>query len=134
MLNGSQVKLQAKADADATFDKEGTTLVIRRASKPAGGYNYIPGVVNIKSGRFNLYANISGQTVANVDSTLCYPGTWRIVDYKTDRMDSAGALIDRYRAQLSLYKETVEDILQLPVRETWLYGFNEGLGEIRIPE
>ena len=52
----------------------------------------------------------------------------------TDRMDSAGALIDRYRAQLSLYKETVEDILQLPVRETWLYGFSEGLGEIRIPE
>ena len=45
---------KAKADADATFDKEGTTLVIRRASKPAGGYNYIPGVVNIKSGRFNL--------------------------------------------------------------------------------
>lgn len=80
MLKGLQVKLQAKADADATFDKEGTTLVIRRASKPAGGYNYIPGVVNIKSGRFNLYANISGQTVANVDSTLCYPGTWRIVE------------------------------------------------------
>ena len=57
-----------------------------------------------------------------------------LMDYKTDRMNSAGALIDRYSAQLSLYKETVEDILQLPVRETWLYGFSEGLGEIRIPE
>ena len=57
-----------------------------------------------------------------------------LMDYKTDRVDSPGMLIDRYRAQLSLYAETVSDILQLPVREMWMYGFSEGLGAIRIPD
>ena len=80
ILNGQQVSLPAKADGEATFASTGTKLSIRRATKPAGGYTYIPGVVNIKSGRYNLYARISGQAVANVDSTLCYPGTWRIVE------------------------------------------------------
>ena len=57
-----------------------------------------------------------------------------LLDYKTDRVDSPERLIDLYRAQLSLYAETVADILQMPVREMWLYGFSEGLGAIRIPD
>ena len=57
-----------------------------------------------------------------------------LMDYKTDRVDSPEQLIDRYYAQMSLYRETIEDILQLPVREMWLYGFSAGLGEIRIPD
>ena len=56
-----------------------------------------------------------------------------LMDYKTDRVDSSEELILRYRAQLSLYKETIESILSLPVREMWLYGFADGLGEIRVP-
>ena len=55
-----------------------------------------------------------------------------LVDYKTDRVDTPEKLIGRYRAQLSLYKETLESILQLPVREMWFYGFADGLGEIKM--
>ncbi|MCR4837440.1 MAG: helicase-exonuclease AddAB subunit AddA [Eubacterium sp.] len=55
-----------------------------------------------------------------------------LMDYKTDKVDSPEELVQRYRAQLSLYKETIESILQLPVREMWLYGFADGLGEIQI--
>ena len=57
-----------------------------------------------------------------------------LMDYKTDRVDHPEQLIDRYYAQMSLYRETIEDILQVPVREMWLYGFSAGLGEIRIPD
>lgn len=55
-----------------------------------------------------------------------------LMDYKTDRVNSPEDLIRRYSAQLSLYKETLEGILKLPVREVWLYGFSGGLGEIRM--
>ncbi len=55
-----------------------------------------------------------------------------LMDYKTDRVDSPDRLIRRYYAQLSLYKETIEDILQLPVREMWLYGFSRGMGDIPV--
>ena len=55
-----------------------------------------------------------------------------LMDYKTDRVDSPDDLIRRYSAQLSLYKETLEGILRLPVREVWLYGFSRGMGEIRM--
>ncbi len=55
-----------------------------------------------------------------------------LMDYKTDRVETPELLIDRYRAQISLYKETLEDILHVPVREMWLYGFSRGLGEIQI--
>ncbi|MBR1732647.1 MAG: family 20 glycosylhydrolase, partial [Alloprevotella sp.] len=78
LLDGREVRLAAQANSAATFDGTGTNLVVRKATKPAGGYSYIPGVVNIKNGRYNLYAQLSGQVVANLDSTLCYPGTWRI--------------------------------------------------------
>ena len=70
--NGTEVK------ADKP---QGSSLTIRKATKPAGSYTYIPGVINIKNGRHNLYAKLSGRSfniVGSTDSTLCYPGTWRI--------------------------------------------------------
>ena len=76
---------------------DGTKLSIRKATKPAGGYTYIPGVVNIKNGRYNLYAKLSGSTltiVASTDSTLCYPGTWRIVEV-TDYSQWLQKLVDK---------------------------------------
>lgn len=57
-----------------------------------------------------------------------------LMDYKTDRVASPEELILRYHAQLFLYKETIEGVLHIPVREMWLYGFAEGLGEIRVPD
>ena len=73
--------MAASNDSQAKLAQTGTNFTIRKATKPAGDYTYIPGVVNIKNGRFNLFVKLSGSTislVANTDSTLCYPGTWRI--------------------------------------------------------
>lgn len=85
-LNHLQVTMQSKANGSVAFGKTGSKISIRHASKPAGGFSCIPGVVNIKTGKYNLYAQISGVTVTNLDSALCYPGTWRIIeviDYTT---------------------------------------------------
>jgi ATP-dependent helicase/nuclease subunit A len=55
-----------------------------------------------------------------------------VVDYKTDHVDTPEELILRYKTQLVLYSDTISDILGIPVREMWLYGFNKDLGEIRL--
>ncbi len=100
---GNAINLPKSAGGAVTVNNvEGTKVVIRKATKPAGGYSYIPGVVNIKNGRFNLYANLSNRSLtitSNMDSTLCYPGTWRIVE------------ITDYRQWLEKLVITAEDVL-----------------------
>lgn len=57
-----------------------------------------------------------------------------VLDYKTDRVENAGQLKERYEAQLGLYGEALERIFnqrkdrKLPVKERLLYSFR--LGEI----
>ena len=90
VLTGKAITLPKAADKEATaLQEEGSRLSIRQATKPAGGITYVPGALNIKNGRYNLYARIAGSDltiIASTDSALCYPGTWRIVeitDYRT---------------------------------------------------
>lgn len=46
-----------------------------------------------------------------------------LLDYKTDRVDSATRLLDMYKEQLDLYAEALERIFPLPVKEKYLYSF-----------
>lgn len=49
-----------------------------------------------------------------------------LVDYKTDRVKEPTELADRYRSQMQFYKEALEPLLGLPVKETVLYSFSLG--------
>ena len=57
-----------------------------------------------------------------------------VLDYKTDRVDTAKQLSDRYAAQLSLYGEALERIYNsdgernIRVKERILYSFRLGEG------
>lgn len=46
-----------------------------------------------------------------------------LLDYKTDRVDSATRLRDMYKEQLDLYAEALERIFPLSVKEKYLYSF-----------
>ncbi len=95
--NGGAVKVDGATGSD---------LVIRKATKPAGTYTYIPGVVNIKRGRYNLYARLSGRDltmVASIDSSLCYPGTWRI-----EEVTDYGPWIEKIVAKAERIREESE--------------------------
>ena len=46
-----------------------------------------------------------------------------LVDYKTDTGVDAEALLDRYSAQLGIYREALSQALGMPVKETLLYSF-----------
>ncbi len=49
-----------------------------------------------------------------------------LLDYKTDRIKTPEDLIERYRSQLTFYKQALEPILGLPVTEAVLYSFHLG--------
>ena len=74
-------KQLSMSNSEVKTADSGTNFTVAKATKAAGGYTYIPGVVNIKNGSHNIYAKLSGSTIsiiANTDGSLCYPGTWRI--------------------------------------------------------
>lgn len=50
-----------------------------------------------------------------------------LLDYKTDKIDCGEDLWKRYNLQLCYYKEALEKLTGLPVKEAYLYSF--GLGE-----
>lgn len=47
-----------------------------------------------------------------------------LLDYKTDRVDSAKQLLERYKKQLAFYKTAVEKTLEKPIKEVYLYAFS----------
>ncbi len=49
-----------------------------------------------------------------------------LVDYKTDRVKTPEELADRYCSQMGFYKQALEPLLGLPVREVLLYSFHLG--------
>ena len=64
-----------------------------------------------------------------VDCAFLEDGQLVIVDYKTDRVQAAQTLIDRYSAQLAVYRRCLGEALELPVKETliWSFRLNESI-------
>lgn len=57
------------------------------------------------------------------DCVFVEDGKLVIADYKTDTGVDAEALLDRYSAQLEIYREALSQALGMPVKETLLYSF-----------
>lgn len=81
------------------------------ASAPAGGSVYLLGIA---------------------DCVLLYPDAAELVDYKTDRGKTAAQLLQTYGRQLSLYRQTIQRRLGVPVRRSVIYSFALGQ-EIEVP-
>jgi len=58
------------------------------------------------------------------DAVFEEDGALVIVDYKTDRVKTEAELVERYRPQLTVYKEALSSTLQRPVKECILYSFH----------
>ena len=61
-----------------------------------------------------------------IDCLLETDGQLTIIDYKTDRIQSADELKKHYTAQLLIYKEAAEQILKKPVTGLYLWSFHLG--------
>ncbi len=69
-----------------------------------------------------------------IDSYFAEENGLVLVDYKTDRVAKENGeekLISRYKTQLTYYKQALEEAMQLPVKETYLYSFALGR-EIKV--
>lgn len=60
------------------------------------------------------------------DCVFIENGKLVIVDYKTDAVENAQTLIDRYASQLAIYAEAFEKLYGLPVEEKLIYAFSLG--------
>ncbi len=58
------------------------------------------------------------------DAVFEEDGALVIVDYKTDRVDHGSELAERYRAQLTIYKNALTRALDRPVKECVIYSFH----------
>lgn len=59
-----------------------------------------------------------------IDCLFQEDGGWVLVDYKSDRLERDGDFRERYAVQLALYRQAVEQITGIPVRETYIYSFH----------
>ena len=58
-----------------------------------------------------------------VDAWFIEDGEIVLLDYKTDRVDAAKELTDRYKIQLDLYKRALEAATEMKVKEVYIYSF-----------
>ena len=49
---------------------------------------------------------------------------WILLDYKTDRIENEAVFLEEYRPQLEWYRQALENLTGLPVRESWLYALS----------
>lgn len=59
-----------------------------------------------------------------IDCLFRKDDAWILVDYKSDRLETADAFRRRYAVQLALYKRAVEQITHRPVEETYIYSLH----------
>lgn len=59
-----------------------------------------------------------------IDCLFREDDVWILVDYKSDRLETADAFRSRYAVQLALYKRAVEQITHRPVEETYIYSLH----------
>ncbi|GEM_PF-105140 len=69
------------------------------------------------------YKNSDGIMIGTVDLLFREASGWVIVDYKTDRVQNAAQLTEKYALQLGLYQKAMEQILEEPVKQMYLYSF-----------
>lgn len=69
------------------------------------------------------YAGTEGMLIGIMDLVFESAGKIVLVDYKTDRVSDASALLERYTEQLRLYAQALKLLRGKPVAECWLYSF-----------
>ena len=60
----------------------------------------------------------------SVDLLFVENGQVVIVDYKTDKVKDINSLKEIYHKQLELYKKAIEQVLELPVKELYIYSLH----------
>ena len=119
-------------------DKQGSNIVVQKATTPPANpsqfsisnsqYSYIPGVVNLQTGSYNLFAKLTGSKLTLTGSqngVLCYPGTWHIEEI-TDYRHYAEKLVAKAERLLA---EANPSVVGQPTEEALQYLASEVIAE-----
>ena len=126
-------------------DKQGSSIVVEKATTPPANLSqfsihnpqssilnsqspYIPGVVNLQTGSYNLFAKLTGSKLTLTGSqngVLCYPGTWRIEEI-TDYRQYAEKLVAKAERLLA---EANPSVVGQPTEEALQYLASEVIAE-----
>ena len=60
------------------------------------------------------------------DCAFIEPDGAVLIDYKTDKITDEETLISIYKGQLDVYKAALEECIEIPVKETYIYSFKIG--------
>ena len=89
--------------------------------------------IDLPGGLAEIYRGTDGMLQGIADCLFEEEGGYVLVDYKTDRVKTADELLDKYSAQLVLYKAAFDALLSKPVKSCFIYSFHLGEGiEIKI--
>jgi len=61
-----------------------------------------------------------------VDCAFKEDGKWILIDYKTDRDTDPATFVPRHEAQMNWYREALERLTRIEVREMWLFALRAG--------
>ena len=91
-------------------------MIASEETEPTSGWNYrfLSGLEKDESGAE------TGQRI--IDAYFEENGELVLVDYKTDAVEKAQDLIDRYRVQLDLYERALTQITGKNVKEKLIYS------------
>lgn len=53
-------------------------------------------------------------------------GEWILIDYKTDKDTEEATFVPRHEQQMNWYREALERLTRIGVREMWLFALRAG--------
>ena len=77
---------------------------------------------------FTMRMDPRGSTMVQgiIDCAFLENGEWILIDYKTDHDTAPETFVPRHEMQMNWYREALERLTRISVREMWLFALRAG--------
>ena len=126
-LTEDEISVIDKSDIEKFFNED----VGERLLKSNEVYKEYEFSVLKNAGEFypDLPENLKNEKIVvqgKFDCAFVEPDGAVLIDYKTDKITDEETLVSIYKGQLEVYKSALEECIEIPVKETYIYSFKIG--------
>ena len=126
-LTEDEISVIDKEDIEKFFNQD----VGKRLLKSNEVYKEYEFSVLKNAGEFypDLPENLKNEKIVvqgKFDCAFIEPDGAVLIDYKTDKITDEETLVSIYKGQLDVYKSALEECIEIPVKETYIYSFKIG--------